>query len=121
MRAEYFYDYHPGLKNLINSKKIKSYLKYLINYECSLFKEKINYKSPGSRADKLHQDSQGGWGKYAKHFISILISLDKSVKENGCLEFDISGNNCKKLVGEEWKPLKVKNLKSPEFKDLSSI
>ena len=22
MRAEYFYDYHPGLKNLINSKKI---------------------------------------------------------------------------------------------------
>lgn len=116
MRAEYFYDYHSGLKDLINSKKIKKYLKYLINYECSLFKEKINYKSPGSRADKLHQDSQGGWGKYAQNFISILISLDKSVKENGCLEFDISGNNCKELIGEKWKPLKVKNLKNPKFK-----
>jgi len=116
IRAEYFFDYHDGLQKLINSKKINFFLKYLMNDECILFKEKINYKPPGSRADKLHQDSQGGWGKYSKNFISILISLDKSKKENGCLEFDVSGNNCRNLIGKEWKPLSVKELKKPKFK-----
>jgi ectoine hydroxylase-related dioxygenase (phytanoyl-CoA dioxygenase family) len=118
MRAEFFYDYHKGLKKLLDSAKIKNYLKFLLGYECVLFKEKINYKPPGSRADKLHQDSQSGWEKYSREFISVLISVEKSTKLNGCLDFDFSGKNCFKLAGEMWKPLKINQLNKPKFKTL---
>ena len=118
IRAEFFYDYHKGLNKLLDSKKIKNYLKFLLGYECVLFKEKINYKPPGGRADKLHQDSQSDWEKYAKEFISVLISVEKSTKLNGGLEFDFSGKNCFKLVGEMWKPLKINQLNKPKFKPM---
>ena len=87
-----------------------------MNGKCVLFKEKINYKPPGCRADKLHQDSQGGWNKFSKKFISILVSIEKSKKINGCLEFDISGKNNHKEIGKVFKPLKIKKLNNPKFK-----
>ena len=118
IRAEFFYDYHKGLNRLLNSAKIKDYLKFLLSYECVLFKEKINYKPSGGRADKLHQDSQSDWEKYSREFISVLISVEKSNKFNGCLEFDFSGNNHFKLVGQMWKPLKINDLNKPNFKSV---
>ena len=115
IRAEYFYHYHNGLNKLLNSKKINNFLKFLTNSDCRIFKEKINYKPAGARSDKLHQDSQAGWNKFAKEFISVLISVQKSTKLNGCLEFDFSGNNCYKLISQEMKPLKIKQLYKPNF------
>ncbi len=70
-----------------------------------LFKEKINYKLPGCRADKLHQDQAAGWNAYSDFFISMGIVVDENRKENAALSFMKSGNYEKKLMGEEWKPL----------------
>lgn len=116
VRIENFLKKDRNLTKLINNKKIKKILKNLFNERAVIFKEKINYKLPGCRQDKLHQDSQAGWGKYSKKFISVLISLEKSDLSNGCLQFDISGNNSKKLISQSMKPLKYENLKKPKFK-----
>ena len=35
-------------------------------------------------------DVQSGWNKYANNFMSIVISVDNSSHNNGCLEFDLS-------------------------------
>jgi len=98
IRIENFYNFDKVIKKLINSKLIKKNLKILFKTEPILFKEKINFKSPGCGPDRLHQDSQAGWWKYSKNFISIVIPVQKSTKFNSCLEFDTSGNNSKKLL-----------------------
>ena len=116
MRAENFYKKDKTLKKLINNKDINSSLKKLFNEKPILFKEKINFKPSGSRADALHQDSQAGWNKFSKKFVNILISIEKSDKKNGCLQFDVSGNNCSKLCKKDMSPLKYKELKKPKFK-----
>ena len=118
IRAEYFYRKNKLLTKLIDGKKIKSILKKLTGDNCIIFKEKINYKPPGCREDKLHQDMQGDWKKFSKTFVSVLISVDKSTKNNGCLEFDVSGNNHKTLRGKIFKKLKISQLKKPLFKKL---
>ncbi len=118
VRAEYFYDFHKGLKKFLDNRKIHKILYFLMNGKCILFKEKINFKPSGCRADKLHQDSQGGWNKYSKKFISILVSIDKSTKTNGCLEFDISGKNKNRSIGKIFKPLKIQELHKPNFKNI---
>ena len=61
---------------------------------------------------------QGDWEKYTKNFVSVLISIDKSSKKNGCLEFDISGNNHKFLKGKLFQELKVSQLDKPVFKKI---
>jgi ectoine hydroxylase-related dioxygenase (phytanoyl-CoA dioxygenase family) len=116
VRAEYFHDFHSGFRKFLNSNKIHKILNFLMNGKCILFKEKINFKLSGCRADKLHQDSQGGWNKFSKNFISILVSIDKSTKENGCLEFDISGHNKDKEIGKIFSPLKIQKLNKPKFR-----
>jgi 2-aminoethylphosphonate dioxygenase len=116
IRIENFYDYSDFFRKLIDSKKLTNILKNLTGKKWILFKEKINFKPRGSRADKLHQDIQSGWSKYAKNFISILISIDNSQYNNGCLEFDISGNNKDNLKGKLLVPLKIKDLTKPFFK-----
>lgn len=118
VRSEFFYDFHKNLKKFLDSKKIHIILKQLMRGKCILFKEKINYKPAGCRADKLHQDSQGGWNIYSKKFISLLISLEKSTKENACLEFDISGNNKSNKIGKDFQPLLLGSLKKPKFKKI---
>ena len=116
VRAEYFYKKNFVLTKLIDSRKIKSALKKLTGEKCLIFKEKINFKPPGCKEDKLHQDMQGDWEKYSKSFVSALISIDKSSNKNGCLEFDVSGNNHLSLKGKLFKKLKISKLKKPIFK-----
>lgn len=116
IRVENFYDTDKFLKKIIRTNSIFNTLKSLLKSNPILFKEKINFKPPGSKADKLHQDSQAGWWKYSSNFISLVISVQKSTEKNGCLEFDISGNNSKKLLTKEMKSLRVDKLKKPKFK-----
>tara|TARA_B100000959_G_C14859981_1_gene573874 strand:- start:322 stop:1080 length:759 start_codon:yes stop_codon:yes gene_type:complete len=118
VRAEFFYDFHRGLKKFLDDQKIHDILNILMNGRCILFKEKINFKPSGCRADKLHQDSQGGWNKFSKNFISLLVSIEKSNKFNGCLEIDISGNNKNHEIGGIFKALKLRELNKPKFKSI---
>ena len=71
----------------------------------SSFKEKINYKLPGCRPDKLHQDQSAGWNAYCDFFITMGIAVDENRKENAALSFMKSGNYEKRLMAEEWHPL----------------
>tara|TARA_B100000767_G_C19681259_1_gene499670 strand:+ start:73 stop:831 length:759 start_codon:yes stop_codon:yes gene_type:complete len=116
VRIENLYENDKTIKDLINSKIIKKNLKKLLGTDSILFKEKINFKSPGTRADKLHQDSQAKWWKYTNEFVSVIISLQDSDKNNGPLQVDISGNNHKKLINRKQKPLEIKELKNPKMK-----
>lgn len=67
-----------------------------------LFKEKINYKLPGCRPDKLHQDQAAGWNAYGNFYITMGIAVDENRKENAALSFLKSGNYEKRLMSEEW-------------------
>ena len=118
VRIENFYKKSKYLTKVIDDKSIKTILSKLFRNKATLFKEKINFKPPGCGPDKLHQDSQAGWNKYAKDYINVLLSLEKSTNSNGCLHIDISGNNCTKLMSKKMKPLKMKELKNPRFKRL---
>lgn len=116
IRAENFYNIDLNLTNIIENKNIEIILEKLFNDKAIIFNEKINCKPSGTRNDKLHQDSQAGWNKFTEKFISVVIPLEQSQFNNGCLQFDISGNNHKKLLGKTFKILKLSELKKPELK-----
>ena len=117
-RIEHFYESSPKFKSLIKSSKVKKIVNNLIGNKAVLFKEKINIKPPFSREDRLHQDVLGDWLKYSSNFITFLVSLVDTNKQNGNLIFDISGNNKSKSLGKNFKVLKIQDLKSPNFKNL---
>ncbi len=118
VRIENFFNKSKDLTKLINDPSINKILFKFFKNKPILFKEKINFKPPGCGPDKLHQDSQAGWYKYAKNFINVLVSLEKSTNRNGCLYIDVSGNNCFKIVSKKMKPLKKKELKNPKFRKI---
>ncbi|MDA0840057.1 MAG: phytanoyl-CoA dioxygenase family protein [Planctomycetota bacterium] len=113
-RIEKFADYHQGLHDLVYGERIIGRITELLG-ECPLlFKEKINFKLPGSGGFEPHQDIQPGWDDYASFFISDLITVDPSTLDNGCLEL-ASGHHKKGLLGEKRKPLTPKQLEGVEF------
>ncbi len=117
-RIEYFYNFSKKFKILIESPKVKNIVNKLAGKKSVIFKEKINIKPPYSREDRLHQDVQGDWIKYSNNFVTFLVSLVITDKKNGSLIFDKSGNNKNKIRGKMFKVLKIKELRSPKFKDL---
>jgi len=70
-----------------------------------LFKEKVNYKLPGCRADKLHQDQSAGWNAYGDYFITMAVAVDANRRDNAALTFLSSGNYEQRLMAPEWQPL----------------
>lgn len=98
-------DINPEMSKLLLTKNTIDCLTDLFGEPPLLFKEKINYKLPGCRADKLHQDQAAGWNAYSDFFISMGIVVDENRKDNAALSFMKSGNYEMNLMGEEWKPL----------------
>jgi ectoine hydroxylase-related dioxygenase (phytanoyl-CoA dioxygenase family) len=98
-------DHNRAVSDMLISDKTKECLAQLLGEPPVLFKEKINYKLPGCRADKLHQDQAAGWNAYGKFYITMAIAVDENRLENGALSFMCSGNYEKVLMSEEWKPL----------------
>jgi len=102
-RVENFTRFHKKFDDLFNGKLAKVTAQ-LVNDGVILFKEKINFKYPGGDGFKAHQDQQAGWGKYIDFFITVMIAVDGSKIENGCIEI-AAGQHKNGLIGEEWKPL----------------
>ena len=102
-RVEYFSHFHKKFNELFSSKLAKVTTQ-LLKDNAILFKEKINFKYPGGDGFKAHQDQQAGWGKYINFFITVMIAVDESQIENGCIEI-AAGQHKNGLIGEEWKPL----------------
>ena len=98
-------DHNPEIAELLIPPKAIVCLTQLLEEPPVLFKEKINYKLPGCRPDKLHQDQAAGWDAYGDFYITMGIVVDENRKENAALSFMKSGNYERKLMTEEWQPL----------------
>ena len=119
-RIENFYDYHKKFKKLLSSKKILEQLKKISGSEMVLFKDKINFKYPGAKGFKAHQDATIWKDMYGiKSFISLIISIDYSNKKNGRLE--VAKNNIKQgLIGQSWKEIPKKYENSLKWKPINT-
>jgi 2-aminoethylphosphonate dioxygenase len=69
---------------------------------------------PGGGGFEPHQDIQPGWDDYCPYFISVLVTIDESTVENGCLEL-AAGYHKQGMLGEKWKPLTDAQLAGVEF------
>ncbi len=98
-------DRNPEFTRLLVSPEAIDCLTQLFGEPPVLFKEKINYKLPGCRPDKLHQDQAAGWNAYCDFFITMAIVVDGNRKDNAALSFMKSGTYQRKLMTEEWQTL----------------
>jgi len=107
-RIENFIDYHKKLKKFILNQRILKQLKKVFGSDVILFKDKINFKYPGAKGFKAHQDATIWEGMYnIKSFMTLVISIDNSNKKNGRLE--IAKNKDKfGLIGKGWKEMPKK-------------
>ncbi len=113
-RLEKFCNYNTQANELAYSKRIIDRLHQLFEDQPVLFKDKINFKNPGGSGFKAHQDIQSGWLNYATSFISVLITIDNSTQENGCLEI-VSGQHKRGWLGRMWHPLEGDELEGLNF------
>ena len=110
-RIENFVEYHKKFRKFILSKKMLNQLKKIFGSEIVLFKDKINFKYPGSKGFKAHQDATIWKGMYGiKSFLTVAISIDASNKNNGRLEIAKKKDKIG-LIGDGWKemPKKLEN------------
>jgi ectoine hydroxylase-related dioxygenase (phytanoyl-CoA dioxygenase family) len=98
-------DHNPELTRLLLTPRAIGCLTELFGEPPVLFKEKVNYKLPGCRPDKLHQDQAAGWNAYTDFCITMAVAVDENRAENAALSFMKSGNYARKLMTEEWQPL----------------
>jgi hypothetical protein len=71
-----------------------------------LFKDKLVYKPPGVKGYDLHQD-YAPWDSFPRSFLTVLIPLDPTDRDNGCTEV-FSGYHTQGLLrsrGRQYEPL----------------
>jgi hypothetical protein len=106
VRVEHFLGEHNAqITEVLLPGRVIECLGQLFGEPPVLFKEKVNYKLPGCRADKLHQDQAAGWNAYADFFITMALIIDANRKDNAALTFMTSGHYEKRLMTAEWEPL----------------
>ena len=103
-RIENFCPFHTNFDTLLRAGLVSRCVQQLLGEAAVLFKEKINFKMPGSDGFKAHQDVQAGWDTYAPLHITLLLSIDDSTPENGCLEIAPEQHR-RGLLGPMWEPL----------------
>ncbi len=118
-RVEYFRDFHEGLRRVINDDRLLGPLAELWGEPAVLFKDKINYKIPGSSGFRAHQDAQAGWNQYCATQITVMVSIDATTLENGCLELACA-HHTRGLLGALWKPLEGADLQDVAFAPLET-
>lgn len=96
-RVENFLDYHSGFDEFLQGEKILGMLSELMGEEAILFKEKINFKLPGGNGFLPHQDAPAFTTFNQTYHITMMVSIDPSSTENGCLEM-VKGYHDKGLL-----------------------
>ena len=114
-RIEKFSEHDEHLRALVVNPRMTGRVGDLLGDRPVLFKEKINFKLSGGGGFTPHQDIQPGWDEYASFFLSVLVTIDNSTVENGCLEL-AAGHHTRGMIGRKWKPLEGDELKGIEFK-----
>ena len=106
VRVEYFMGpANAEVSRLLFPPKAGEALAQLLGEPATLFKEKVNYKLPGCRADKLHQDQAAGWNAYCDWFITMAVVVDANRRDNAALSFLKTGGYERRLMTPEWQPL----------------
>ncbi len=113
-RLEKFVEEDAVLRDLILHRGLGELSGQLLGAPAVLFKEKINFKLPGGQGFAPHQDIQPGWDTYAPYFISVLVTIDPSTVENGCLEL-AAGHHRRGWLGERMQPLTPAQLRGVAF------
>ncbi len=113
-RVENFCPFHDGFNALMTRGELPARTSELFGEAAVMFKEKINFKMPGSDGFESHQGVQAGWDRYAPLHITALVSVDAATEENGCLEV-AAGHHQRGIIGEIWKPLDGDDLDGVEF------
>jgi 2-aminoethylphosphonate dioxygenase len=113
-RVEYFRNCHAGFRAVMEDPRLLAVLDRVLGKPAVLFKDKINYKLPGSSGFEPHQDAQAGWDRYCATHVTALVSLDATTHENGCLEL-AAGQHRRGLIGRPWQPLDGEELRALEF------
>ncbi len=79
-------DVSPYFATLAANPAILQVMRTLFGEEPELFEDKLNYKYPrGGTAFSMHQD-YAYWENYSPSLSTVLIYLDESTDENGCLQ-----------------------------------
>jgi hypothetical protein len=91
-RVENFAPYHGWLGALLCRDDMLAALKQLLGEPALLFKEKINYKLPGGEGFAPHQDAPAFTSFDQTYHITVMLSIDATTVENGCLEL-VDGYN----------------------------
>lgn len=85
-RVENILDDHDGFRQLLQGEEMLGLVSQLMGEPAVLFKEKINYKLPGGNGFGAHQDAPAFVSFGQTYHITLMISVDPSTVENGCLE-----------------------------------
>ncbi len=83
-RTENFIPFHAGLRHLLTEGTLPEMVGDLLGEPVYLYKEKVNYKLTGGAGFRPHQDAPAY--PFIKKSISVMIAVDASTEENGCLE-----------------------------------
>jgi ectoine hydroxylase-related dioxygenase (phytanoyl-CoA dioxygenase family) len=88
-RTENFLPFHPEFRALIHDSGIFEIVAEILGEPVVLFKEKINYKYPGTGEYPPHQDVHAyDTSPYAfqPYHRNVTVFLDEATEENGCME-----------------------------------
>lgn len=86
-RVEDFLPWHDGLRGLLLRPDLGAALAALFGEPAVLFKEKVNYKLPGGGGFTAHQDAPAFTSFGQTWHATVLIAVDATTPENGCLEW----------------------------------
>jgi len=104
-RIENFTAHNPGLDFLLTGEKLPAMCTDLFAEPSIMYKEKVNYKLPGSDGFAPHQDVAAGWWLYKQSIhVSCLVSIDPATAENGALEV-AAGEHKRGMMSPEWKEI----------------
>jgi hypothetical protein len=85
-RVEDFLPYHAALSGFLLDEARLGLLSELMGERAVLFKEKINFKLPGGKGFKPHQDAPAFTTFKQTYHITLLAPVDAATVENGCLD-----------------------------------
>src|SRR6516225_3935045 len=78
-------DIAPVCAQLARHSRLLAILGELYGESACLFKDKLIFKPPGAKGYDLHQDYIA-WRDFPRSFVTVLVALDPSDRDNGCTE-----------------------------------
>ncbi len=85
-RVENFVPFEKTLAEIARGGATLNLLAQLFDSPAVLFKEKINFKLPGGAGFTQHQDAPAFTSFDQRYHITMMVSVDATTIENGCLE-----------------------------------